>query len=93
MLLVVLVLLLIKKQTGLLRQNTQAVCFKKKDISFFHYGTETHDFSVWVGSQFDPTRLARYSPGDWIEISISESSPSSRSCSIGAPGVSNSAAS
>jgi len=36
------------------------------------------------GSQFDPTGPTRYSPSDWIEISFSESSPSERSCSIGA---------
>lgn len=45
------------------------------------------------GSQFDPTGPTRYSPSDWIEISVSESSPSERSSSIGAPQVSNSSAS
>ncbi len=45
------------------------------------------------GSQFDPTGPTRYSPSDWIEISFSESSPSERSDSIGAPQVSNSSAS
>lgn len=41
----------------------------------------------------DQTLPTRYSPSDWIEISISESSPSERSCSIGGPQVSNSFAS
>lgn len=45
------------------------------------------------GSELDQTPPTRYSPSDWIEISISESSPSERSCSIGAPEVSNSSAS
>lgn len=45
------------------------------------------------GSQFDPTGPTRYSPSDWIEISFSESSPSERSASIGAPQVYNSSAS
>lgn len=45
------------------------------------------------GSQVDPTGPTRYSPSDWIEISFSESSPSERSDSIGAPQVSNSSAS
>ena len=45
------------------------------------------------GSQLDPTGPTRYSPSDWVDISISESSPSERSSSIGAPGVSNSSAS
>lgn len=71
MLLVVLVLLLIKKHTGLLRRNRQAVCFKskksivamrmKRNLAIFQYG-----------SQFDPTGPTRYSPSDWIEISKSE---------------------
>ena len=91
MLLGVLVLLLIKKHTGLLSRNRQAVCFKshkrmniemKRKLSIFQYG-----------SQFDPTGPTRYSPSDWIEISFSESSPSEGSCSIGAPPVSNSSAS
>lgn len=91
MLLGVLVLLLIKKHTGLLSRNRQAVCFKsnkrmniemKRKLSIFQYG-----------SQFDPTFPTRYSPSDWIEISFSESSPSEGSCSIGAPPVSNSSAS
>lgn len=51
-------------------------------------------FSIFqYGSQFDPTSPTRYSPSDWIEISVSESSPSEESCSIGAPPVSNSSAS
>lgn len=91
MLLGVQVLLLIKKHTGLLSRNRQAVCFKskkrihikmKRKLSIFQYG-----------SQFDPTGPTRYSPSDWIEISVSESSPSEGSCSIGAPPVSNSSAS
>lgn len=92
MLLVVLVLLLIKKHTGLLRRNRQAVCFKsnksivamrmKRNLAIFQYG-----------SQFDPTGPTRYSPSDWIDISISESSPSERSCSIGAPQLPYSSAS
>jgi len=45
------------------------------------------------GSQLDPTGPTRYSPGDWIDISFSESSPSERSGSIGAPQVSNSSTS
>jgi hypothetical protein len=45
------------------------------------------------GSQLDPTGPTSYSPGDWIEISFSESSPSERSGSIGAPQVSNSSTS
>lgn len=45
------------------------------------------------GSQFDQSGPARYSPSDWIEISFSESSPSERSGSIGAPPVSSSSAS
>ena len=45
------------------------------------------------GSEVDPTVPARYSPSDWILISISESSPSEKSASIGAPQVSNSSAS
>lgn len=54
----------------------------KRKLSIFQYG-----------SQFDPTGPTRYSPSDWIEISVSESSPSEGSCSIGAPPVSNSSAS
>lgn len=42
------------------------------------------------GSQIDPIEPTRYSPSDWIEISVSESSPSERSCSIGGPPVPNS---
>lgn len=45
------------------------------------------------GSQLDPTGPTRYSPSDWVDISISGSSPSERSCSIGAPQVPNSSAS
>ena len=70
---------------GLLRRNTQAVCCAREK-NFFH------KFTIFqYGSQLDPSP-ARYSPSDWIEISISESSPSERSCSIGAPQVSNSSA-
>uniref|UniRef100_A0A1D1XS82 Histidine--tRNA ligase n=1 Tax=Anthurium amnicola TaxID=1678845 RepID=A0A1D1XS82_9ARAE len=42
------------------------------------------------GSQLDPTGPAHYSPEDWISISFSDSSPSERSGSMGAPQVSNS---
>jgi len=45
------------------------------------------------GSQLSPTYPDRYSPSDWIEISISESSPSEKTDSSGAPQVSNSSAS
>nr|GLL21506.1 cytochrome c biogenesis C mitochondrion [Ipomoea trifida]GMC76314.1 cytochrome C biogenesis C mitochondrion [Ipomoea batatas]GMC79959.1 cytochrome C biogenesis C mitochondrion [Ipomoea batatas]GMD87911.1 cytochrome C biogenesis C mitochondrion [Ipomoea batatas] len=51
----------------------------KRKLSIFQYG-----------SQVDPAGPTRYSPSDWIDISVSESSPSERSCSIGAPPVSNS---
>jgi len=54
----------------------------KRKLSIFQYG-----------SQFDPTGPSLYSPSDWLEISVSESSPSEGSCSIGAPPVSNSSAS
>ncbi|KAK8485507.1 hypothetical protein V6N13_014887 [Hibiscus sabdariffa] len=54
----------------------------KRKLSIFQYG-----------SQFDPTGPTRYSPSDWIDISVSESSPSEGSCSIGPPPVSNSSAS
>ena len=90
MLLGVLVLLLIKKHTGLLSRNRQAVCFKSKII---HIRMKRKLSIFQYGSQFDPTGPTRYSPSDWIEISFSESSPSEGSCSIGAPPVSNSSAS
>ncbi|KAK8539686.1 hypothetical protein V6N13_034978 [Hibiscus sabdariffa] len=51
----------------------------KRKLSIYQYG-----------SQLDPSNPTRYSPSDWLEISISESAPSSESCSIGAPQVSNS---
>lgn len=91
MLLGVLVLLLIKKHTGLLSRNRQAVCFKSNKIIHIKMKRKLSIFQY--GSQFDPTGPTRYSPSDWIEISFSESSPSEGSCSIGAPPVSNSSAS
>lgn len=54
----------------------------KRKLSIYQYGSE-----------FDPSTPTRYSPNDWIEISVSESSPSEESCSIGAPPVYNSSAS
>jgi hypothetical protein len=45
------------------------------------------------GTRLYPTYPDRYSPSDWIEISISESSPSEKTDSSGAPQVSNSSAS
>lgn len=92
MLLGVLVLLLIKKHTGLLSRNRQAVCFKSNKIIFI--SKMRRKLSIFqYGSQFDPTGPTRYSPSDWIEISFSESSPSEGSCSIGPPPVSKSSAS
>lgn len=54
----------------------------KRKLSIYQYGSE-----------FDPSTPTRYSPNDWIEISVSESSPSEESGSIGAPPVYNSSAS
>lgn len=58
----------------------------KRKLEIFQYGSE-----------LDQTLPTRYSPSDWIEISISESSPyeyeTSCCCSIGAPEVSNNSAS
>lgn len=54
----------------------------KQKVTIFQYG-----------SQLDPTHPTHYSPNDWMEISISGSSPSERSCSMEAPKASNSSAS
>ena len=45
------------------------------------------------GSQLSPARLDRYSPSDWIGISISKDSPRSCSTDMEAPKASNSSAS
>lgn len=59
------------------------MCFKSQKRIHFYMKRKLEIFQY--GSQFDPTGPTRYSPSDWIEISVSESSPSEGSCSIGAP--------
>lgn len=54
----------------------------KRKLTIFQYGSEVH-----------PIEPTRYSPSDWLEFSLSESSPSERSCSMGAPKASDSYAS
>jgi len=54
----------------------------KRKLAIFQYG-----------SQLDARHPTRFSPSDWVEISLSESSPSEKSCSMDAPQASNSYAS
>lgn len=60
----------------------------KRKITLYQYGS-----NQLMGSDFRSTEPTLYSATDWVEISISESSPSERSCSIGIPQVSTSSAS
>lgn len=60
----------------------------KRKLTIFQYGS-----NQLMGSNLMSTEPTLYSATDWVEISISESSPSERSCSIGIPQVSNSSAS
>ena len=60
----------------------------KRKLTLFQYGS-----NQLMGSDLMSTEPTLYSATDWVEISISESSPSERSCSIGIPQVSNSSAS
>lgn len=54
----------------------------KRKLTIFQYGSEVN-----------PIEPTRYSPSDWLEFSISESSPSEKSFSMGAPNPSTSSVS
>lgn len=54
----------------------------KRKLTIFQYGSE-----------INPIEPTRYSPSDWLEFSISESSPSEKSFSMGAPNPSTSSVS
>ncbi|KAK8544876.1 hypothetical protein V6N13_061531 [Hibiscus sabdariffa] len=70
-------------------ESTGAAGVKSRQLNRAFYATELAVNSMRLPTS-DPSNLTRYSPSDWLEISILESTPSSESCSIRAPQVSNS---